>query len=302
MTPLRPIGTLVFGCAIFVAFDSTLHAAPPTASIPQESLQTKREAPNVAEVVGSEDSGWVTWHPMSVRFQGPASTETSCDPNPFLDYRLQVEFKGPSGNTTHVPGYFDGDGEGGDEGNVWRVRFTPDENGTWTYHASFRVGESVAVSLDADAGEPISFDGESFKTPNRQALSNSVAIARTFMEEHLPFWEMSPADELVEGESTLKVGLGAGKSFPLDAQVFCKPGHVYAIYYPTASKTGQLDLSSDDGKFQAKWYNPRTGQFEGTTASLHAGNWIPLPTAPSAPNQDWVLLLTVQNDERRNER
>ncbi|KLU06907.1 Choline-sulfatase [Rhodopirellula islandica] len=143
---------------------------------------------------------------------------------------------------------------------------------------------------------------ESFKTANRQALWNSVAIARTFMEEHLPFWEMSPADELVEGESTLKVGLGAGKSFPLDAQVFCKPGHVYAIYYPTASKTGQLDLSSDDGKFQARWYNPRTGQFEGTTASLHAGNWIPLPTAPSAPNQDWVLLLTVQNDERRNER
>lgn len=137
---------------------------------------------------------------------------------------------------------------------------------------------------------------ESFKTAKRQALWKSVAIARTFMEEHLPFWEMSPADELVEGESTLKVGLGSGRSFQLDAQVFCKPGHVYAIYYPTASRTGQLDLRNDHVKFQARWYNPRNGEFEGPMVNLRAGNWVPLPVAPSAPDEDWVLLLTVETE------
>lgn len=136
---------------------------------------------------------------------------------------------------------------------------------------------------------------ESFKTTQRQALWKSVAIARTFMEEHLPFWEMMPFDELVKGESTLKVGLGAGKSFQLGAQVFCKPGQSYAIYYPTASNTGQLDLRNDNVKFQARWFNPRNGEFEGTTANLDGGNWRPVPVAPSTPDEDWVLLLTPEN-------
>lgn len=143
---------------------------------------------------------------------------------------------------------------------------------------------------------------ESFKTAKRQALWKNVRIARTFMEDHLPFWEMEPADDLVDGESTLNVGLGSGKSFQLGAQVFCKPGHVYAIYYPTASKTGRLDLKGDHGKFWARWYNPRTGEFEGNITTLRGGKWSPLFDAPSSPDEDWVLLLTVKNESRKTER
>ena len=105
------------------------------------------------------------WHDIQVNFTGPKTSETA-NPNPFLDYRLNVTF-------THgdkvfvVPGYFATDGDaaesGAREGNLWRVDFVPYETGTWTYRASFRTGANVAVSLDPNAGSPLSFDGEEGK-------------------------------------------------------------------------------------------------------------------------------------------
>lgn len=99
------------------------------------------------------------WHPVTLDFAGPRSTELSSDPNPFLDYRLQVSFTGPGGQRYSVPGFFDGDGKGGSEGDVWRVLFTPDQAGEWIYQASFRSGRNIAVDLDPGAGTPVEFDG-----------------------------------------------------------------------------------------------------------------------------------------------
>jgi Domain of unknown function (DUF5060)/Putative collagen-binding domain of a collagenase len=101
------------------------------------------------------------WHPITLSFAGPTSSETSSSPNPFLDCRLQVTFTAPSGKTYTVPGFFDGDGNGGATGNVWRARFSPDEAGTWSYKASFRGGTNVAVDLSPTAGSPTGFDGAS---------------------------------------------------------------------------------------------------------------------------------------------
>ena len=97
------------------------------------------------------------WHPLTIDFQGPQSDELADVPNPFLDYRMQVAFTGPSRGRYDVPGYFSGDGKGNSAGNVWRVRFTPDEAGEWTYDVSFRQGDSVAVAVESGAGEPAGF-------------------------------------------------------------------------------------------------------------------------------------------------
>ncbi len=99
------------------------------------------------------------WHPLTVRFRGPKANEIDNQPNPFLDFRLQVVFTGPSGQSYNVSGFFDGDGCGRGLGSVWCVRFTPDEAGRWSYRASFRTGNKIAVSLDPEAGRPGSFDG-----------------------------------------------------------------------------------------------------------------------------------------------
>ncbi len=97
------------------------------------------------------------WHKITLSFDGPNTSETST-PNPFLDYRLNVEFR--SGKKSYlVPGYYAADGDAGQtgasEGNKWRVHFAPEAIGTWEYIVSFRGGNQVAVSDDPQAGTAI---------------------------------------------------------------------------------------------------------------------------------------------------
>ncbi len=46
--------------------------------------------------------------------------------NPFLDVAVDAVFHSPSGRAFTVPGFYDGE-------QTWRVRFSPDEPGQWTY-------------------------------------------------------------------------------------------------------------------------------------------------------------------------
>ncbi len=126
---------------------------------------------------GADISGdFRRWHTMTVTFQGPPSSETAT-PNPFTDYRLDVTFTGPYGQTYVVPGYYAADGNAGETGATagdrWRVKFCPDSVGTWSYVASFVQGEKIAAEpaggtsagwFDGDAG---TFDiTEQFETLN----------------------------------------------------------------------------------------------------------------------------------------
>lgn len=99
------------------------------------------------------------WDVVTIDFEGPSASSSDSEPNPFMDYRLQVEFTSPSGKSFNVPGFFDGDGKGSQAGSVWRVRFSPDEVGPWQYRALFRKGPQVAISLDPAAAEATGFDG-----------------------------------------------------------------------------------------------------------------------------------------------
>lgn len=102
-----------------------------------------------------------TWHTLTISFKGPWVSEKSY-PNPFLNYRLMVEFTGEK-DTFLVPGYFAADGNpsesSANEGDIWQVRFKPDGPGTWTFKASFREGPNLAINEDPEAGSPVSFDG-----------------------------------------------------------------------------------------------------------------------------------------------
>lgn len=115
---------------------------------------------------GVVDGSLIAWQPLTLRLTGPAAAEsddpaTNGAPNPFLDYRLQVAFLGPSGQLYNVPGFFNGDGQGGGAGDVWMARFSPDEPGRWRYCVSFHSGSGVAVELDPLLGEAKAPDGVS---------------------------------------------------------------------------------------------------------------------------------------------
>ncbi len=111
------------------------------------------------------------WHRVTLTFQGPETSETA-QPNPFRDYRLQVEFR-CDGRRYVVPGFYAADGNaahtGADRGRCWRVHFCPDQPGLWHYRVSFRTGPDVAIQEDPAAGRPIAFD----------ALEGSFQVAPT---------------------------------------------------------------------------------------------------------------------------
>jgi hypothetical protein len=116
-----------------------------------------------AQANGSVDGELKKWHPITITFDGPDASETDVY-NPFLGYRLTVTFRHESGQYTYVvPGYFAADGTAAEtsatSGNKWRVHFTPDQTGTWSYTASFRRGNNVAISLAPNVGEATAFDG-----------------------------------------------------------------------------------------------------------------------------------------------
>jgi Domain of unknown function (DUF5060)/Protein of unknown function (DUF4038)/Putative collagen-binding domain of a collagenase len=82
------------------------------------------------------------------------------------------------------------------------------------------------------------------------------------------WWKANPLDELV--------GQGA----------FClaEPGRVYAVYLPNG---GDVKVKLTPGRYQAGWFNPRTG----TTIPLPPADG-PVWTSPRAPDSgDWALLL-----------
>ena len=101
------------------------------------------------------------WHAVTLAFDGPETSETA-EPNPFTDYRLDVTFTGPGGEFV-VPGFFAADGRSAEtsaeSGSTWQVRFAPNAEGIWRYHASFRAGPGVAFADDPAAGQPAGFDG-----------------------------------------------------------------------------------------------------------------------------------------------
>jgi hypothetical protein len=104
------------------------------------------------------------WHAISLQFDGPQCSETDFNPNPFLDYRLDVTFTNGS-KSYKVPGFFVADGNAAEtsatSGNKWQVNFVPDEAGTWNYRVSFRSGKDIAISDQPEEGKTLALNGAS---------------------------------------------------------------------------------------------------------------------------------------------
>lgn len=80
---------------------------------------------------------------------------------------LQTTFTAPSGKITSFFGFHDGDGNGGQNGNVWKFRFMPDEAGTWSY--SYRWTDGTP----GGSGSFTVFDDGSLPGPLKLAADNT---------------------------------------------------------------------------------------------------------------------------------
>ncbi len=97
------------------------------------------------------------WHTITLPFKGPETSETDID-NPFLNYRLSVEFKHKKTKYI-IRGFYAADGNAAetsaDKGNIWKVKFTPDFKGEWSYSATLHHKDSIALEDNLEIGEAI---------------------------------------------------------------------------------------------------------------------------------------------------
>ena len=114
----------------------------------------------------------------SVPLYGRFETQLTNDKvytNPFKDVLLEATFTAPSGRKVAFVGFYDGDGKGSQDGNVWKLRFMPDEAGEWSFACRFSDGESgtegrfVCVKDGARPG-PLRVDGTRFVHPDKQTF------------------------------------------------------------------------------------------------------------------------------------
>jgi hypothetical protein len=69
-----------------------------------------------------------------------ANSKAYSNPFDFRVVELQADFIAPSGKEHSYFGFYDGDGNGGLVGNVWKLRFMPNEVGLWSYSYSWTDG------------------------------------------------------------------------------------------------------------------------------------------------------------------
>ena len=142
---------------------------PPTAAPIEVGAITIVETdvtPAEAGIYGVLTGELMVWHKITLAFSGPPASETGMTipgtyrpPSVFPDYRLDVTFTAPDGNTTYtVPGYYVGNGDSANDlgvsGNVWQVHLTPSMIGTWTWTSKFAEGTNVAQN---GGGNPAGF-------------------------------------------------------------------------------------------------------------------------------------------------
>ena len=105
-----------------------------------------------------------------------------------------------------------------------------------------------------------------------------------FRSRSIPFWDMQNANELVgntKNQNTL--------------YCFAKPGAVYLVYLCRGG-TAKLDLSGAAGTYSVRWFDPRSGGGlqKGSVAEVRAGSAVELGSAPSAPSEDWLVVVRRQ--------
>ncbi|CAM4149444.1 DUF5060 domain-containing protein [Zobellia nedashkovskayae] len=117
---------------------------------------------------------------------------------------------------------------------------------------------------------------------SRDLFWNQNLHAKLFFENHLPFWEMEPSDDLTT-----------------DSESFCfsKADEVYVVYLHLGKETTSLNLGDSGHSFSIKWYDPRNGGdlLNGSVTSVDAKGTVALGNPPKDKDKDWVVLVQKKN-------
>lgn len=100
-----------------------------------------------------------------------------------------------------------------------------------------------------------------------------------FRAERIPFSEMTNANALVGNTKDNN-----------DKYCFAKAGELYLVYLPNGGTT-DLDLTGASGKFNVKWFNPRTGGKLIEGAPVEGCKPAALGNPPADASEDWLIVV-----------
>jgi hypothetical protein len=190
------------------------------------------------------DGSFKKWHRIEVIYDGPEVNESS---ETFRNYRLDVTFTSPRGKTFKVPGFFDAGGDPANtsatSGNKWKVRFTGEEEGEWTYETSFVTGNNVAANLSGGEGGTYP-DGETgtFKIGSQDKSGKDFRAKGKLEyvgEHYLRF---------ADGDYFIKCGANSPEVLLEYGEFDGTPGHEDDLYIPNIKDWKTGDLTWQDGK------------------------------------------------------
>ena len=125
------------------------------------------------------------WRMLEIALSG-----TTSPANPFTDTTLSATLTSPTNRIITVDGYYDGDGRGGQVGNQWKMRLTPDELGTWTWATTSNdagldgVNGQFECVMSGDPGPVAAVDHHFF-----QADGDPVFLIGNFLDKAAPSLE-----------------------------------------------------------------------------------------------------------------
>ncbi len=102
---------------------------------------------SMATVTGAQVSAPVGRHKMLEL----VFTSASVPGDPFDACLLKIEVTDPAGETFTVEGFYDGDGNGGQKGNIWKARLCPYQTGIWTWKTT--TGDAPDSGLAGHSGQ-----------------------------------------------------------------------------------------------------------------------------------------------------
>lgn len=152
------------------------------------------------------------WQPVTLTFDGPYASEKD-SVNPFLDYSLWVNFENGEEKIS-VPGYFAADGDAAntsaESGNKWQVKFSPNQEGNWTFEAFLMEGKDIAIKQYSLPGR----NEDIWNTKGSFEITPADSTANGFYKTgKLAYVGKHYLEESETGNPFLKNGVGSPETF-----------------------------------------------------------------------------------------
>ncbi|MDF1549050.1 MAG: DUF5060 domain-containing protein, partial [Bacteroidales bacterium] len=208
-------GFAIIGNYVYVASGCGKHGGEPEHTTIERLELPKGDPEPISETLDTTPA-YMQWHTITLSFKGPETSELAKE-NPFLNYRLNVEFKNEETQQI-IRGFYAADGRasetGSISGTIWQVRFTPDKTGTWSYKAKLYHADSIALSENPNKGESVAIsnaqgnflvtrsdkEGDDFRAHGRIEASNGYFKYRDTDNYFLKFGADSPENFLAFGD------------------------------------------------------------------------------------------------------